>query len=284
MRPTWPPWKLVASLALLAMLGVALVLVGSVLGLWLAVACAGLLVLVLAWTRPAPWERGGRSVATPWGEVVQGRLSPLSQAITGVLVAAVLGLSALGGVNGADPLSWLPFLLTLGTLLLAWRLYRTSSGGIFPGWKESLLDSSLPPLDAGTPEEWVAGQGSLGGGGAASAMQAAAAYRAVWWEPEPHTAVVDLHWHVEPDPDEATLRAATKAGLRAARRGLPGRGAVRVVGQVRSQAGPDLVAIRLVVRAQGDAQEFARAAEQAFTAAFAARLQGHRLDRAPTGP
>ncbi len=165
--------------------------------------------------------------------------------------------------------------------VIGFMLLRRTTGGVFPAWRDPLLDRDLPPIDAGSTEEWLAGRGALGGGAAGSAALPAAAVRAAWWEPEPSAALADLAWKVDPDPPEALLRRATRKGLRAARRALPGRGEVRVTGDLRRRPGPDLVRVRLVVRGQADAvKPWARAAEGAFARTFEKSVgTGFRLER-----
>ncbi|HLE96754.1 MAG TPA: hypothetical protein VI997_05220 [Candidatus Thermoplasmatota archaeon] len=208
-------------------------------------------------------------------------------AVAGWVLAIALGFTALAWVlddHGPWPVALSSAAAAVvGVLafagLAAALAFRWTTAGVFPAWKEPLLDPTLPPLHTGTPEEWLAGRSALGAGAAGSANLRAAAVRAMWWMPEPRAAVADLRWRVDPDPDERGLRRATRAGLRAARRSLRTRGGVRVRGAWHRVAGPDVVSVRLVVRSHGDVKANARSAEEAFAGAFEARLPGHRLLR-----
>jgi len=165
--------------------------------------------------------------------------------------------------------------------LVAFFLLRRSRNGVLRGWREPLMDRSLQPLDAGTPEEWLAGRGALGGGVAGSAALKSAAVRAMWHESEPSSARAELTWRVEPDPEPRALAKATRKALRAARRSLPGRGEVRVTGDLRRLPGPDRITVHLTVRGQADdVRPWARRAEDAFATEFERCLApGRRVRR-----
>lgn len=187
-----------------------------------------------------------------------------------VVVLAVLALGA-GWIEGAVAVGTLVLSL-VSIAALALFLLRRTYNGIAPEWLAPVLDPDLPPLGAGTPQEWLAGRSALGSAGGSATLRAAAV-RSAWWMPEPRSlGVADVRFRVDPDPSDRDLVRATKAGLRAARRALPGRGAVRASGGVRRVAGPDVVTVRLVVRAVGDGVAWARLAEEAFATEFAERM------------
>ncbi|MEA3144371.1 MAG: hypothetical protein QOG31_1695, partial [Thermoplasmata archaeon] len=102
------------------------------------------------------------------------------------------------------------------TWVLGWRVLRQGSAGI-PAWhQEAVNDRSLPSLQAGTPQEWLAGRSPLGSGGKGSFWDANA--RALWWEPPFPRATAILRFTVTPAPAPGQLRKATRKVLRAARR------------------------------------------------------------------
>lgn len=261
-----------------AFAGLTILLVfGSGLGLWVTGASVAALVWLAAFTKPP--RRAARDVPTPWGLVVQGPLSPGSRLIAvALLMAPAAGLALAMGLQVHPLAGALLGAAVLAVALGVYRLERWSTGGILPGWMEPLLDERLPPIRAGTPQEWLRDQVPLGG--ISSAQMDAAAVRAVWWEPEPASAVADLRWRVNPDPSERALKVATRAALRAATRAVPGRGGVRATGGLRRVPGPDVVTVRLVVRCHTSADGWVRGVEEAFAREFERRLaRRHALAR-----
>ena len=98
-----------------------------------------------------------------------------------------------------------------------------------------------------------------------------------WWWPEHGPAQATLQWRIDPAPDAPDLRRATRAGLRAARKALPGRGRVRVVAEKTRIEGSDLIVVHLMVfGTTPHPADWLGPVQAAFSGAFAASLGPHR--------
>lgn len=95
-----------------------------------------------------------------------------------------------------------------------------------------------------------------------------------WWDAERGPrAFASVGFEVPDAVPAPLLRAATAAGLTAARRALPGRGKVRAKAAARDKEGPmGIVRVRLEVRGVGADAAWARAAAEGFARAFLAHL------------
>lgn len=98
------------------------------------------------------------------------------------------------------------------------------------------------------------------------------------WAVKDTTAVAELRFRVDPDPAVGDLRRATRAGVRAAVRLLGTGQGLRTTGDLRRVAGPDIVAVGLVLRGPAAEARLGDAAE-AFDLAFCAALGDYRVTR-----
>lgn len=104
-----------------------------------------------------------------------------------------------------------------------------------------------------------------------------------WWDAERGPRYdAQLAFDIPDDVPPDTLAKATKRGLAAASRALPGRGKVRAKAAARDEPGPtSLVRVRLHVQGIGADPTWAREAAEAFAKAFLAALKraGYLADR-----
>lgn len=190
-------------------------------------------------------------------------------------VVLVAGAFVVGWALGAGAGWWArpPFVLVGGVGLLgavAWGVLtfsRTYYRRIAPVW-----DEEFP----------VAGRARVASGGSftwepVGVPRIAARHGLVhrWWDAE-RGARFDARvvFDVPDGISEALLHKATKRGLAAAARALPGRGKVRASAARRDDPGPmSTVSIRLVVQGVGAEPVWAAAASEAFAAAFLAVIE-----------
>lgn len=174
----------------------------------------------------------------------------------------------------AARLGWLPDLptwLVTGVLLalaLSFAALRFSPGAIRATLPLLGRSSKPTPIPPGGSFEWQPANAPT------PYVYGGIGIRHAWLEPEAGRHVVA---RVDLDiPDavpEALLKSATRQGLRAATRAIPGRGRIRARGALEDLPGPESrVRIHLDVEGPGASREWARAAANGFGEGFARSL------------
>lgn len=206
-------------------------------------------------------------MATPWETAVKATV-----ALAGV--AAVWGAAALLGLlPGPGRYTWLllaPFALVLSYALFAPATTRANA----PAYDEEFPVAGDARVTRDGFEWHPVGEPRIG-------VRHALVH--LWWDPSRWPRVdVRLAFDVPDAVDPTSLERATRRGLRAATRALPGRGKVHARAAHRDDPGPtSLVRVRLAVRGMRVDPAWGRHAAEAFARAFSRELEkkGHDVTR-----
>lgn len=160
--------------------------------------------------------------------------------------------------------------LATGALSLAW-LRRAFSQRVQPTWDEEFPDAPRARVTPGGEFTWEPrGTPRMG-------VRHGIVHR--WWDVTHAPRVgVALAFEIPDELPRDLLLAATKRGLAAARRALPGRGKVRAKAAGRDEPGPtSFVRVRLEVQGHGADEDWARASAEAFARAFLRAVARHGM-------
>lgn len=159
--------------------------------------------------------------------------------------------------------------IAIGAVLLALQIYLSLAWlrrGYFrriqPTWNEEFPQDARVRITPGGGFEWEPR--------GAHRIQVRHGIVHNWWDVTHAPRVgASLAFDIADEVPRGALHAATKKGLAAAKRALPGRGKVRAKAAGRDEPGPtSLVRVRLEVQGHGADEGWARAASEAFAAAF----------------